>query len=701
MIASTETRHEEGATELPTEYTHEGAEEHEEKAPDAFTAAREERDAKLAARRAESEALRKESAAPAPKAAVGFKQEVRKSRAIKRSMEEDEHPGTAMLFDKNRQIQEVTPIRSSTAQEAIKEHYDANAYDKEQNQFNQHLIERVNKLSGDTEVHYLSKEDMDKHYTKGTLGLYDPNLDQIFIREGVRQDTALHEAFHAATTKALQDNPELQDLMDRLHNEVLMGMPEPSSEDYAKLRYALSDPEEFLTGLMTNPNVQKLLKGVKISEQLARDIGIPKWRKMTAWNTVLHIIQKALGLSPRDVSAIEAAMSISEQAMWAHRRGVGDLMEAQGRAVNATREAAPKAPVSLYKTKFQREDPPERDQNAFLKTPAEHFAGIKNIDRDMVKGYTKDLAGNVKVGFLSKTAKFLSGTQLSDLHGKIFTDAKGNIIEAINNARNKVVSTYNTLRGGDKDLIHRGYILDRKYASRMGDYAELLNLSSRYNIHADREAPKASTARKNVQRDTNYGRARDLYNSLPTELQKRYTEEKQYYRDKQQALAKTVLDKTLPVLDLPKDMEERVRNNDLTDDDWEQLGKLHAAEAISNAQRLINKKDVYFPGGRGDGRWVVTGRYEMPKGGKDTNFAGDQLADNKREFDTEDEARKYAADTHMPAEILSVIIGPTRLPARWSVRQRERRRHQARWIRSMKSAWNVSIPRCMIRTRMR
>ena len=38
---------------------------------------------------------------------------------------------------------------------------------------------------------------------------------------------------------------------------------------------------------------------------------------MTGWNGVLHAIQKALGLDVRDVSAIEAAMSISEQAMWA------------------------------------------------------------------------------------------------------------------------------------------------------------------------------------------------------------------------------------------------------------------------------------------------------------------------------------------------------------------------------------------------
>ena len=87
----------------------------------------------------------------------------------------------------------------------------------------------------------------------------------------------------------------------------------------------------------------------------------------------------------------------------------------------------------------------------------------------------------------------------------------------------------------------------------MGNYAELLNLSSRFNIHADREAPKVpknpvDAPRKNWQGNAQGDRARELYKSLPDELQQRYRQEKQYYRDKQQELAKTVLDKTLPVL---------------------------------------------------------------------------------------------------------------------------------------------------------
>jgi hypothetical protein len=305
---------------------------------------------------------------------------------------------------------------------------------------------------------------------------------------------------------------------------------------------------------------------------------------------------------------------------------------------------------------FQREDPPERDQEAFVKSASEKWASVKGIDREVVKQAAKDVAGNVGVTLLGKTAKILSGTQLSDLHGKIFTDAKGNILEAINRARDKVSHTFNEMRRGDRDTINRGYLLDQKYRSAMPDYAELVNMSARYNIHADRDAPKVpkngpvNAPRKNWQTNANYDKARAIYDHLPAELQARYRSEKQYYMDKQKELANTVLDKVLPVLDLPKDMEERIRNQDTTDEDWDKLADMKADTTIRNAQRLLNKKDVYFPGQR-NGDFAVTGRYEMPKGGSATDFAGEQLADNKREFDTEQEAHAYVTGTHMPATV--------------------------------------------------
>ena len=329
-IAETVGAHEEGAIERPEEHAGGGVEEHEDKPTDAFTAAREEQARKIAERRAESEALRRE--APAPKAAMGFKQEIRKDRSIKRQEMEEGHPSRKIMqVDENGNPQEITSVRQSTARVAIDEHYDPKQYSSAERQMNENLIDKLGHLAGDTEVHYISHDDMTK-LAGPAYGFYDPHSDKIYLNNDYnKHDTALHEVFHAATAKALEKSPELKDLMERLRNDVRAHMPLMDVQSRGKVEYALSDPEEFLTGMMTNPEVQKLLKGVKISDELARDIGIPRWRKATMWNGILHIIQRALGLSPRDVSAIEGAMAITEKTMWS--RDPGMAMEAGARSL--------------------------------------------------------------------------------------------------------------------------------------------------------------------------------------------------------------------------------------------------------------------------------------------------------------------------------------------------------------------------------
>ena len=561
--------------------------------------------------------------------ASGFKQEVRKSRAIKRrAMDDEGHSGTIMGSDVHGDPIALNPTRSTTLREAVNEHFDVKRYSPELRPMMERLRDAVMKLAGDTDVHYVPHDELTRAAGEKAHGLYDPYDDHVLLNaDNVRPDTALHEAFHAATSRAFEKDPHLQGLMDRLQNE--MGIK--------------GESEEFLTRLMTEADMQARFKATKISPELARDIGIPKWRKATMWEGALNVIRNALGLGPRDVSAIEAAMSISEKAMW--KRDPGMAMEAGARSLG----------VRLQKIEPVRVEPPQRDQEAFLKSPMDHIKAAASIDRKIATEFAKEKYSNVSQSLIGKTAKVLSGTQLSDIHGRLFKDAKGNIIEAINRARDKVAHVYNEARTKDRDTVNRGYLLDQQFKSKMADYAELINLSSRYNIHADKPAAKVpkdpvKAAKSNWQRDANYDKARKIYDSLPAELQRRYSTEKQFYQDKQKELANTVLDKTLPLLDLPKDMEARARANDLTDDDWAHLEKNKVDAPIRAAYRLLNKNDVYFNSHR-NGDFVVTGKYEMPKGGKDTSYSGELLKDNQREFNTEADAHKYVTDTHMPATV--------------------------------------------------
>ena len=90
-------------------------------------------------------------------------------------------------------------------------------------------------------------------------GMYDMANDHILLNaDKMTHDTATHEVFHAATAKALDADPELRGLMDRLQSE--MGEK--------------GNSEEFLTRLMTDDKLQDQFKSAKISPELARDIGV-------------------------------------------------------------------------------------------------------------------------------------------------------------------------------------------------------------------------------------------------------------------------------------------------------------------------------------------------------------------------------------------------------------------------------------------
>ena len=87
----------------------------------------------------------------------------------------------------------------------------------------------------------------------------------------------------------------------------------------------------------------------------------------------------------------------------------------------------------------------------------------------------------------------------------------------------------------------------------------------------------------------------------------------------------------------------------MTDEDWEHYENLGVAGPLREAYRFANGNEVFANSQRGDGRWVVTGHYDMPKGGSETSHSGESLPDNQREFATEADARVYATGTRMKA----------------------------------------------------
>ena len=270
----------------------------------------------------------------------------------------------AKLGEEHRPIVEidgvsVRPLRTTDAATAIKENYRQGDYARGAPRIMDRLRDLIVKIAGHVTVHYINSEDMERITGDPSRGAYNHDLGVILLNvDNMLPSTPMHEAYHAVIAIGLRKEPQLRDLMERVRVEVLKNLPAMSKEDRKAIGYYLSQHEEFINGMMTNPLVQELLKGVKISAQLAKDLGIPLWRKMTSWEGMLSLVRRAINaaigkdvLGPRETSALEAAMALSEKAIWHDPRAAGDLMEAAGRM----------AMSEMKGEKWWKQDSPDRE----------------------------------------------------------------------------------------------------------------------------------------------------------------------------------------------------------------------------------------------------------------------------------------------------------------------------------------------------
>lgn len=513
------------------------------------------------------------------------------------------------------------------------------------------MLDKIVDLVGDVKVRYVSKKELNELAIAHGMGrdfrpagFYDSETHQILISDQIESANFLnhvkfHEAIHAATSVALDRFPEFR---EDIHKIMDAAYWREAADELGGTRYAFKNEDEFIAEIFSNPRLREYLASKTIPGYLKKElkVNLAEWRRQTGfkralktlWDVLALTISKALKLPTRGVTYLEATLAAVETGMKAHAEDV--------------RAGGP--------IRFMHEE----DQEAFLRSPREQLSRVKDIDRRMAAEFAKDKWVNMGGSFAAKHVKALSGTWLNNIHGHLFEDAKGKILEAINHARDKVTSTYQRLMHDDTDIINRGYQLDKRFASRMGDYQRLVSLSNTFNIHADRPAPKVpknaeDAARSKWQGNAKYQEARAIYDSLPRALQDRYTAEKNFYKGKFGAIGKVMIDKVLPLFDPPKgstleEITARAKDNNLTEDDWAHYNKLGVEPALRKATRMLNSKDAYFNSQR-DGRWVVSGRYAMPKGGNEKDHSGSELPDNVREFNSEKEAHDYATATHMHA----------------------------------------------------
>ena len=564
----------------------------------------------------------------------------------------------------------------------------------------EHLIEGINKYAGDTPTHYLSEAVMDRAFGKGVRGLYTEDVHGepvIFLAEGADQQSAIHEALHAATARAFDNSPEFQELMRRLHEEVLGSdeYDDLSGVDQLSISYPMSNPEEFLVGMMTNPKVQRLLKQVKISPELARAIGIPKWRKMTGWHAALHMIQKALGLGPRDVSAIEAAMSISEQAMWQHPRAGGDLMEAMARGDRAREAEQRKPAISLPKLRFRKEDPPEEQAHGMA---ADAQAAADRTPAFWKNEYAQATASGIK----EKTFKTYITTAPMDalridnehLYGEK-TEAnpmrraqegllkQGHMIENMIKEHDGLMQRMADMKRSNPDGLERAMSIlseahdfnihpDYELGEGLNDYIKANPKSGEFDVTSNRPYHEALLAHERISKDfldstpEEQKLIKDVRDTLMEEGQRSvkanieaFTQGVRTNFERNEKLQEAI--KTPEANRTPSEIKQVERYKAVSKVlDGEALaeGDEHETyindphiKALRDLRGMLKQEGPHFPGTR-KGGWVVNAEHELPEAPNAVSMKGNEVI-----FNTEAEAhayRKELVDRSLPSELEKV-----------------------------------------------
>ena len=539
----------------------------------------------------------------------------------------------------------VTSRRSITGSDLLREQFDPKNYSAELRPMMERLRDAVERQAGDIPVHFISHEDM-RQLGRPAYGMYDHVDDHVFMNaEKQRYDTAIHEMFHAATSRALDADPRLKALMENLRTEVAVKLPELAPGEFKKLGYAFSDPEEFLTHLMTNRDVQRLLQRVRISAGLANEIGIPKWRKMTMWEGAMSLMRRALGLGPRDTSAIEAAMSISEQAMW--KRDPGMAMEAMSRAPRFHRQAMDASSLG------EMSDEPEEAGRSINRSMKQFQDKLGNVAKDMVADRG---AGLVKAG-----NRLASEPQLYDMHAHLFKS------EGADPMRDRLDAMQ---RRGPRaeELAKDGHELSgflRELASKHGNDAmakleQVKKLSNEFGVWPHHELGEGKNSHlkgdvmSNWEARAHHEEVANLYHSLPEDLQEHYLEEAQAYTDRYNMLAKQRAQNYIEGVEPPQgstvpEMVEKMHKGLLSESDIEH----YASKGIKNLEvdDFQKRKAPYFPAER-VGDFVVQGEHAIPTPkGSDTEADGTALDPNVRRFDTEQEAKNYVGKLDLPSNV--------------------------------------------------
>ena len=463
---------------------------------------------------------------------------------------------------------------------------------------------RLTAIAGDVDVHIIDKGEMAR--AAGDVSIaFDPDGDgsiglhrlmmngknDVMLRADAMRTpaqtahVAMHEIAHAATVRAIVENPELHTTINQMMAETkafLEFVPDIKKE----LSYAFGDAKEFVAEAFSNPKVQEILAQVPMSAELAKRVKMPG--KPTLWDAFVSIVRKAIektiGPIPEGHRMIEGILRLGNQ-FEAHEANVA-ARKARGEGIRVE-----------------------------IKQPAEMTSKLVSQVKDLVDNATKRVKGEGLQEQMSKPHLMLrTMDQIAQVAGDYF---RGNnpvrrVADLVEMIR---VKAANNLRKAEP-IIDELYSLEKKYKGAMWDhFTKLVHDETMANVFADRDLAGNAHLGKDTLRGV-WGKAQhaDLaarYKELPEDLKAARAKAMKFFTDQQNAMSLGIIkNRILKLMDIEDDaLARRIHEGSVTDADRVRVGE-HAMELIQQAKELAKTEGPYFPLMR-RGDHVVRATYDI------------------------------------------------------------------------------------------
>jgi hypothetical protein len=174
------------------------------------------------------------------------------------------------------------------------------------------IVDRLVSTVGGVKLTVLNKRMQHERYGE-IRGAYYPGTDEIKIAHHDYEGTMVHEAVHAATYKAIEENAVVRGNVETLMSAIRYEEGGAFTPMHPAL-YAMESPHEFMAEALSNSRFQEYLAKTKLDPQFQARLRLPDTVK-NIWQAVIEQIRGILNLPKESMSALEAIMRVADVAI--------------------------------------------------------------------------------------------------------------------------------------------------------------------------------------------------------------------------------------------------------------------------------------------------------------------------------------------------------------------------------------------------